>query len=259
MKIPFFRSATFEAIQQICSVAQERKFLSGEIIFRRGEISTGLYLVRTGTIVITPLSYTSGGGSVRRNRWHEDLPSPGGGIIPTASELRDDGTRPMKVSFLRMRRKAKNLRKSFLSRSVRGGSHRDSSTVYPLSSTGFPVTAGSWFGECELLREIVLGGDARDYRRTTTVEAKTNVRLLFISKEDLSKVLYQHPQILMELLICHSKRYSSPDLPHDIREAFRFSDEWEMKVVRVVDEISRARQVDVFASPGYPVSFRSAP
>jgi len=162
----------------------------------------------------------------------------------------------MKISFLRMKRKARHFRKSFLTRSSgrripsSSGSlsHRDSSTVYPLATAGFPVTAGSWFGECELLREVVLGGgDPGDNRRTTTVEAKTNARLLFIAKDDLSKILFSHPQVLMELLICHSKRFTSPDLPEDIRESFRFNDEWERKVNRVIDEISRARQVDAFA------------
>jgi len=74
------------------------------------------------------------------------------------------------------------------------------------------------------------------------------VRLLFISKNDLSKILFENPQILMELLICHEKRFNSPDIPEDLREAFRFSDEWEERLAKVVAEISRARQVNIFQS-----------
>ena len=248
MKIPFFRSATFEAIQQVCAVAQERKFLAGELIYRRGEISSGLYLVRSGTVIVTPLSYSSWGGSIRR-RWNTDGDEEADGV-QHPDESRDAGTRPMKVSFMRMKRKAKaSLRKSFSRQSFmfgRNRHHQSSSTVFPLASTAFPVTAGSWFGESELVREIVMESDPSDCRRTTTVEAKSNVRLLFISKNDLSKILFENPQILMELLICHEKRFNSPDLPDDLREAFRFSDEWEDKLGRVIEEISRARQVNIF-------------
>ena len=248
MKIPFFRSATFEAIQQVCAVAQERKFLAGELIYRRGEISSGLYLVRSGTVIVTPLSYSSWGGSIRR-RWNPEGEGEADGVA-NQEEIRDEGTRPMKVSFMRMKRKAKaSLRKSFSRRSFLNRSSRSkNSTVFPLSTTAFPVTAGSWFGESELVREICMESDASDCRRTTTVEAKTNVRLLFISKNDLSKILFENPQILMELLICHEKRFNSPDIPEDLREAFRFSDEWEERLAKVVAEISRARQVNIFQS-----------
>jgi CRP-like cAMP-binding protein len=248
MKIPFFRSATFEAIQQVCAVAQERKFLAGELIYRRGEISSGLYLVRSGTVIVSPLSYSSWGGSIRR-RWN---PDDDGGAAALHEEIRDEGTRPMKVSYIRMKRKAKaSLRRSFTRKSFfksgRSNFHQSSSTVFPLSTTAFPVTAGSWFGESELLREIVEdSSDPSDCRRTTTVDAKSNVRLLFISKNDLSKLLFENPQILMELLICHEKRFNSADLPDDLREAFRFSDEWEDRVHRVIAEISRARQINIF-------------
>lgn len=118
---------------------------------------------------------------------------------------------------------------------------------------GFPVTTGSWFGESEILRESVLGGDANNYRRTSTAEARTVVKVILIPKDALSKVLFDDPQILQDLLVAHHKRFHSGDLPLELRQAFRFDDEWESRVLGLIGGISRAR-----AATEYPLDRRAS-
>ena len=230
MKIAFFRSATFEAIQQICVAAEDRKFLPGELIFRRGEISSGLYLIRSGTVVLSPLSTSW----TNMHRTVEESTSD----MNSFKESKDDGTRPIKSSFMRLQKRARFFKKAMARRSI---NFRPSTSELPKIHE-FPVTTGSWFGEAEVLREAVLGGDVGQFRRTSTAEARTVVKVIFIPKEALTTVLLENPQILQEILIAHQKRFNSADLPADLRNAFRFDDEWEEKVFEVITEISRARE-----------------
>jgi len=92
------------------------------------------------------------------------------------------------------------------------------------------VATGSWFGESKFLRKSVLGGDASNYRRTSTAEARTVVKVIFVRKDSLSKVLFENRQILQELLVAHHKRFHSADLPLELRQALRFDDEWELSM-----------------------------
>ncbi len=231
MKIPFFRVATFEAVQLICQSIGERKFLPGELIFRRGEVSAGLYLVRSGTVILSP--YSTSWSNVRRTVQVGDR--------RILKEPQDDGTRPLRTSFLRMRRNARNFQRSFTKSFSRKSRQAQSEEEYSISAT-FPVTTGSWFGESEVLRELVLHEKSEVYRRSTTAEAKTVVSLLVIPTEALAKVLFDYPLILQELLIAHLKRFNSADLPPALRSAFRFSDEWEERVNKLISEISRSRK-----------------
>lgn len=99
IKIPFFRSATFEAIQQICLSTEDRKFLPGELIFRRGEISSGLYIIRSGTVMLSPpsTSWTNMHRAVEQAGIETD--------VSILREPRDDGTRPMRNSFFRLKKR----------------------------------------------------------------------------------------------------------------------------------------------------------
>ena len=158
-------------------------------------------------------------------------------------ELADDGSRPMRTSFTRFRRKARTFRRS-LTNSFRrrpADGHNDDEWTEEYLMTSFPVTSGSWFGESEILRELVIHQANDVYRRSTTAEAKTVVSLLFIPTDALGTVLFDFPPILQELLTAHLKRFSSADLPPALRAAFRHSDEWEERVNALIGEISRAK------------------
>ncbi len=240
MKIPFFRVATFEAIQLICQSLQDRKFLPGELIFRRGEVANGLYLVRSGTVLLSPFSTS----------WTNVRRTVAMGDRRVLKEPADDGSRPMRSSFIRFRRKARTLRRS-LTKSLRrksgaGGDDFDEDWEEGSLLTSFPVTSGSWFGESEILRSLVLNQPNEVYRRSTTAEAKTVVSLLFIPTEALGTVLFDYPHILEEMLIAHIKRFNSADLPPALRSALRHSDEWEEKVNSLIYEISRAKYENDF-------------
>lgn len=233
MKIPFFRVATFEAVQLICQSIEDRKFLPGELIFRRGEVSTGLFLIRSGTVLLSP--YSTSWNNVKRTVTVGDR--------KIFNEPLDDGSRPFRASLLRIRRKARTLHRSVTKSFTRKNSMKENMRTLDEESTmtAFPVTSGSWFGEAEVLRELVLNQSTEVYRRATTAEAKTSVALLFIPTEALAKVLFDYPLILQELLIAHMKRFNSADLPPALRSAFRHSDEWQQRVISLIDEISRAK------------------
>jgi CRP-like cAMP-binding protein len=198
MKVPFFRSASFEAIQLICQSAIEMKFLSGELIFRRGQLADGIYLVRSGTVLLSPFSTSVA---------HESRTVVRSGRLVT----RLGGGR-----FSRIRRR------------IGLGRHH----------TGFPVTKGSWFGEGEVLRELV-DADGPAVRREVSAEAKNVVHLIFIPTETLGRLLFENPQILHDLLLAHSRRFVSGDLPGDLRAALRFSPAWEERVADLIDELER--------------------
>jgi CRP-like cAMP-binding protein len=225
MKVPFFRAATFEAIQLICQSGEERKYLPGELIFRRGEMSNGLYLIRSGTVLLSPWS----------SSWSNVKRTVATGDKRVLKEPQDDGTRPMRASYIRFRRRARTFRESF-STKVRRKVVDDWDGV-------FPVTSGSWFGECEVLREFVLETESDEvFRRTTTAEAKTVVNLLLIPKEAMKKVLLEYPIILQELLIAHMKRFNSADLPPALRASFRHGVAWEDRVIELIRQLSVPRE-----------------
>ena len=227
MKIPFFRVATFEAMQLICTVAEDRKYLPGELIFRRGEICNGLYLIRSGTVLLSP--WSSSWSNVRRTV------APGDRRV--LKEPHDDGTRPMRASFLRFRRRARTFRESL--------SFRGRNKLVDDWQGYFPVTSGSWFGECEVLREYLNEHENSEVvRRTTTAEAKTTVSILLIPNDDLKKILRDYPIILEELLIAHVKRFNSADLPPALRSAFRHNDDWELRVSELIRELGMIAHQD---------------
>ena len=219
MKISFFRSASFEAVQAICSAAEDRKFLPGELIFRKGEVCSGLYLIKSGTVMLSPLSCSW-------TNMHREI--EGGSLLV---EPRNDGTRPMRASLFRLKRRFRTVRHS-----LRGGA-KTSSRNNP-NQQNFPVTSGSWFGECEVLRELVYG--MGDLRRTTAAEASNVVHVMFVPKNIMVKILIENRVILRDLLVAHQKRFMSEDLPAELRHAFRNSEEWESRVAQLIKEIATA-------------------
>lgn len=209
MKVPFFRSATFEAIQRVCENAHDMKFLPGELIFRRGQVCDGLYLVKAGTVVLSPLSTSMA---------HEVRTLKGGAGRSGLRRRFTIGTRVRREKRMELG-----------------------------TAAGFPVTKGSWLGEGEVLRELV--AESEPVRRTVSAEARSVVNVIFLSTEVMGRLLFENPQVLQDLLTAHLKRFGSSDMPGDLRASLRFSDEWENRVLSLIDELSKSKAASDLFSP----------
>ena len=115
------------------------------------------------------------------------------------------------------------------------------------TAAGFPVTKGSWLGEGEVLRELV--AESEPVRRTVSAEARSVVNVIFLSTEVMGRLLFENPQVLQDLLTAHLKRFGSSDMPGDLRASLRFSDEWENRVLSLIDELSKSKAASDLFSP----------